>query len=241
MVVWCHYILQIFPQTYLHIHPLFTMERVLHTPELLEMILGALDPKTLLTSATRVCRYWNNVIRDSLVLQRALFLLPERPSTIIQPRANPLLGPHINRLSLTQPGPVDADSLIDARGIFRDEVDKTLQTKATWHKMLVQQPPATRLGIWKIEFSGRGFQHIFEKVDLGSTGGLCMDQLLGLSKQWTEQGYTWSLFWGEHGQGLFDKEKNSLLVLKVGTSLQSSLLELREASHVIVKLTRWST
>lgn len=217
------------------------MERVLNTSELLEIILEALDPQTLLTSATRVCRYWNIFIRDSLDLQRALFVLPERQSYGLQPRANPLLLPYIERLSLTKPHAVDVYSLIDAKGNTRDKNDKFLRTEATWRHMLVQQPPATKLGIWKIEFSGQGFQHLFERIDLSSTGGLSMGQLLEFWKQWTEQGYTWSLFWGEHGQALFDKEKNSLLVLKVGMSVQSSLAELREASHIIVKLTRWST
>lgn len=217
------------------------MERVLNTPELLEIVLGALDHQTLLTSATRVCRYWNDLIRDSPDLQRTLFVLPERSPTCSQPRANPLLLPHIKRLSLTQPDGFDIYSLVEANGNTRDTRNAFLRTEATWRRMLVQQPPATKLGVWKIEFSGRGFQHLFEMVDLDSTGGLWMDRLLDLSKQWTEKGYTWSLFWGEDGQALFDKEKNSLLVLKVGISVQTSLVELRKASHIIVKLTRWST
>lgn len=217
------------------------MERVLNTSELLELILGAVEPQTLLISATRVCRYWNALIRDSLSLQRALFNSPERPSICSQPRANPLLSPHIKRLSLTQPDAVDIYSLLDGKGNIRDESDRFLRTEATWRPMLVQQPPATKLGVWKIEFSGQGFQHLFETIDLSSTGGLCMNQLLDFSKQWTEQGYAWNLFWGGHGQALFDKEMNSLLVLKVGMSVQSSLQELRDTSQIIVKLTRWST
>lgn len=217
------------------------MERVLNTSELLELILGAVEPRTLLVSATLVCRYWNALIWDSLHLQRALYISPERPSICPKPRANPLLSPHIKRLSLTRSNAVDVYNLLDVTGDIHDKSARFLRTEANWRRMLVQQPPAMTLGVWKIEFSGRGFQHIFETVDLSNTGGLCMSQLLEFSRQWAEQGYTWTLFWGENGQALFEKERNSLLVLKVGMSVQFSLQELRDTSHVIVKLTRWST
>ncbi|KUI54597.1 hypothetical protein VP1G_01913 [Cytospora mali] len=192
------------------------MEHVLNTPELLEIILESLEPQTLLTSATRVCHYWNNLISDSLNIQRALFLLPERPSKSTYSRANPLLLPLLTGLSAST---IDLHSLLNDYSHNPNTNDKFLRTEATWRHMLVQQPPATKLGIWKIEFSGRGFQHIFEGVDVSDMGGgLGMNQFLGLAKQWKEQGYTWDLFWGEDGKALLEKERNSLLLLKVGIS-----------------------
>ncbi|KAJ9631901.1 hypothetical protein H2203_000301 [Taxawa tesnikishii (nom. ined.)] len=48
---------------------------VLSTPELLELVLLALAPRDLLL-ATRICRYWNHIIRTSVRIQRVLFFLP---------------------------------------------------------------------------------------------------------------------------------------------------------------------
>ncbi|KAL4954382.1 hypothetical protein BDW69DRAFT_163300, partial [Aspergillus filifer] len=50
--------------------------RVLETPELLEMILVQTDMRTLLISAQRVCRTWKALIDHSPSLQRALFFTP---------------------------------------------------------------------------------------------------------------------------------------------------------------------
>jgi hypothetical protein len=52
--------------------------KVLHTPELFELILLSLAPRTLLTSCVRVSRYWRDVIGDSTPLQQHLFFRPRR-------------------------------------------------------------------------------------------------------------------------------------------------------------------
>ncbi|KKY19624.1 hypothetical protein UCDDS831_g05283 [Diplodia seriata] len=49
---------------------------VFNTTELLELILLSLDPRTLLTAATRVNRRFHDTLRASLPLRRALFLTP---------------------------------------------------------------------------------------------------------------------------------------------------------------------
>lgn len=221
------------------------MERVLNTPELLELVLGALDTQTLLTSATRVCHYWNNLIQGSPELQRALFLWPETDATCPQPRANPLLSPHIANLSLAQPDPFEFCGLLNNKTYIvytshlLDKRDAYLRKQATWRQMLVQQPPVTKLGVWKIEFNRGDFEHIFEVIDIGTTRGLDMSQFVDLAKQWLKQGFNWSLFWGENGQSLLDKERKSLLVLKAGSSVQASLLEMRRSANIVVRLTRW--
>jgi hypothetical protein len=54
------------------------MDVVLETGELLEAVLLQLDLYTLLLSATRVSRYWHDLITRSPSLQRALFFLPDQ-------------------------------------------------------------------------------------------------------------------------------------------------------------------
>ena len=55
---------------------------VLSTVELLEAILLRIDPVTLLVAANRVSRHWHAVINDSLAIQQALFLVPEKEVTL---------------------------------------------------------------------------------------------------------------------------------------------------------------
>jgi hypothetical protein len=50
--------------------------RVLNTPELFELILLSLAPRTLLTACVRVSRHWRDVIEDSSPLQQHLFFRP---------------------------------------------------------------------------------------------------------------------------------------------------------------------
>lgn len=52
-------------------------DKVLHTPELLEAVLGSLDIRTLLTSAQLVSRAWHSLITHSPSLQRALYFRPD--------------------------------------------------------------------------------------------------------------------------------------------------------------------
>ncbi|RAL15382.1 uncharacterized protein BO97DRAFT_411517 [Aspergillus homomorphus CBS 101889] len=54
--------------------------RVFLVYELLEAILLLTDPRTLLTSAQRVCHFWHDLIQDSLEIQRALYFKPSSAS-----------------------------------------------------------------------------------------------------------------------------------------------------------------
>lgn len=67
------------------------VHRTLSTPEVLELILLQLDLRTLLTSAQRTCREWRTLIRDSLALQRALFLMSGTGDSYGRKVSNPLL------------------------------------------------------------------------------------------------------------------------------------------------------
>ncbi|RAK81262.1 uncharacterized protein BO72DRAFT_345072, partial [Aspergillus fijiensis CBS 313.89] len=71
-------------------------QHTLNTPELLELILSQLDPRTLLTAAQLTCRTWRTLIQTSHPLQEALFFRPARASPTTPAPAtkkfNPLLA-----------------------------------------------------------------------------------------------------------------------------------------------------
>lgn len=54
--------------------------KVFLVPEVLEMILLETDTRTLLVSCQRVCHLWQQVIKDSIHLQAALFFKPMKQS-----------------------------------------------------------------------------------------------------------------------------------------------------------------
>jgi hypothetical protein len=62
----------------------------LSTPELLELIPLNLDIQTLLLSQ-RICRTWQEIIQESLPLQKHLFLAPIDDSPTVQKSHNSLL------------------------------------------------------------------------------------------------------------------------------------------------------
>lgn len=221
------------------------MERVISIPELLELVLEASDTWTLLTSATRVCRSWKILIQDSPRLQRALFLLPEKHPSCLQPRANPLLSPYVlcPRTSKDHSNSVNFRTLLDVfldDHLGYDSLRKSLRCKASWQHMLLQQPPAMKVGLWWIGFSSRGVEHHFDVMDMSYTKGLTLPDFLHVFKRWEQMGYSWTLFWGENWQNLLEMEKDSLLVLKAESSVQTELLEMRDASDVVFKLISWS-
>ncbi|KAH9906032.1 hypothetical protein F4778DRAFT_802447 [Xylariomycetidae sp. FL2044] len=124
----------------------------LSIPELLELILLHLDPRTLLVSAPRVRRFWHATITTSPPLQRALFFLadPADPNRIAHPVANGLLREAFPSIfertgameSVHRPTPAPwipegvpatVGDLLGRRGFgCRD---------ASWRRMLVRQPP----------------------------------------------------------------------------------------------------
>ncbi|KAL4966095.1 uncharacterized protein BDV14DRAFT_171599 [Aspergillus stella-maris] len=132
------------------------MNRVLNTPELLEMVLVQLDMQTLLTSAQRVCRPWRAFITKSPSLQKILFFTPIKGSSewglVIDERSiNPLLqekfptifpGKHRKR------NPHHEFSFSNLPMTRNDKsMARFLHQDASWRRMLVQQSPAAPSGI----------------------------------------------------------------------------------------------
>lgn len=214
------------------------MEQVLVTVELLELILKEVDLQTTLTSANRVCRYWNAVIQDSPQLQTLLFFRPEtRPRderlSRKEARMNPLLLRKFEGLLMSTS---DTTCLVD------HEVEKMQRPEASWRKMLVQQPPVHKLGVWKVEmgcYLEQGYENKTQTKNFDVQGGLRMDDLVEYAGG-LERGYTWNLLWGEEGTIRWQKEQRSLFFRKARLSERTSILQLWDDSDLVIKLTRWS-
>lgn len=212
------------------------MERVLLTVELLELILSQVDDlRTVLTSASRVCHLWNQVIQSSPQLQTLLFFRPDTSLTKsgksqTKTRTNPLLVRQFGGLLTSAPdGTYQPVSLPTHDGL--------LSSKASWRCMLMQQPPARKLGTWKIE-TGSSFEHGFEIIthmlDLGAEEGMFVGMLADLIKQ-IGKGSPWTLYWSVEGMERLKKERNSLLVRKARASQRDSLFKMWEESDIVVK------
>ncbi|KAE8335249.1 hypothetical protein BDV24DRAFT_156209 [Aspergillus arachidicola] len=167
--------------------------RIFWIPEILEQVLLHTDVGTLLTSAQRVCRFWHDLTQSSRSLQTALFFQPLRdsPSSATGRVYNPFLenkiwpqlfcgGPSSHVRSLSKRIPVAA--LIDPE-------DAYVRQEASWRRMLIQQPPASSIGVFVME--SRWIKHfgiLPVRVNLGSDiiriedlyRGVLMDELLPL-------------------------------------------------------------
>ena len=142
---------------------------VLHTPELLELVLFHLDFKTRLISAPRVCKFWLETLNTSPLLQKASFFQPEKPSSPEEkPRLNPLLveafgeiffntgpeKPPARRAECFWKLPWSPQALLKLKAPTGSilSVEPTCRQKAftragaSWRKMLVSQPPPPFLG-----------------------------------------------------------------------------------------------
>ncbi|OGM47397.1 hypothetical protein ABOM_002583 [Aspergillus bombycis] len=130
------------------------MHQTLSTPELLESILLQLDLRTLLTSAQRTCRTWRNLIKESPVLQRALFFMPRSGDSHGRKVPNPLLAeafPFV--FDTAMDGRVPAYRTGECLSTFRmakypETQAAFLRREASWRRMLVQQPPVFKLARW---------------------------------------------------------------------------------------------
>lgn len=118
-------------------------EAVLATPELLLMILMHLDMKTLLL-CQRVNNQFLTTIENSHECQRALFLAGEELRKPFEPsmtRMNPLLQskfrPWFDDIKIDQVSFATLE-LAKCRDVY-------LRPEASWRKMLVAQPPVSRL------------------------------------------------------------------------------------------------
>lgn len=129
------------------------MVNSLTLPELLEHMLLFVDMRTLLTSAQRVCRQWHEVINLSQSIQQALFFLPVQPNPDNKKQErvrNPLLGDAFWSLAL----PWDGERWDKPHGpawyLPSDNQDlkrRLGQGNSSWRRMLIQQPPTSKIGI----------------------------------------------------------------------------------------------
>ncbi|PYI36190.1 hypothetical protein BP00DRAFT_173359 [Aspergillus indologenus CBS 114.80] len=124
-------------------------QHTLNTPELLELILTQLDPRTLLTAAQRTSRTWRTLIQTSHPLQEALFFRPAKlpPNTASKSTVNPLLAwafpPFTPHYTPPEKGWTFPFHTLDF--IARPEKQPAyMRREASWRRMLVQQRPAVR-------------------------------------------------------------------------------------------------
>ncbi|KAL4800780.1 hypothetical protein BDV19DRAFT_352127 [Aspergillus venezuelensis] len=133
--------------------------RVLETPELLEMVLVQTDMRTLLISAQRVCHTWKAVMDHSPSIQRALFFKGSQDSPkvnwdwsevrILQTTdvknavLNPLLVENFPSLF---PGKESMGSDSDFLGL--PDLQILMRMDASWRRMLVSQPPIADIGVF---------------------------------------------------------------------------------------------
>ncbi|KAI0906546.1 hypothetical protein F4823DRAFT_74798 [Ustulina deusta] len=174
---------------------LSSRDAVLQTAELLEEILLQVDMRTLLTTAQLVSRQWHDLITSSPALKQALYFEP-----IVRPKGpttqNPLLVEIFplwfpKETKDEQPG-IPKPPKMKRREDFRSlpmaqasRRDAFMHPTATWRYMLVQQPPALRLGQWSICHGMRGDSHNFQRHEFPD--GLRMGSLYDLAQDWVRQ------------------------------------------------------
>jgi hypothetical protein len=130
-----------------------SLQKVVATPELLEAILAQLDVRTLLVSAQLVSHYFYDIVSSSVRLQQALFFIPEPLSDgPVDAVCNPLLlNPFrfwfqpSGRASFKHRG-YSVHSFRAMSVWNSDARDKFMRRRASWRRMLVQQPAPTSLG-----------------------------------------------------------------------------------------------
>lgn len=215
------------------------MDRALSTVELLELILLEVDDlRSILTAVNRVCRLWNHTIRDSPLLQKLLFFRPDTSLTKTdksrtQTRVNSLLLSHLGGL-------LTSTSAETPQSVSLPIQDNPQGVKASWRRMLMQHPPARKLGIWKIK-TGIPFEHGFDitsqMLEMDDEEGVSMEMLVERVNQLC-LGSPWTLYWGREGKEGLEKEKDSLLVRKTSASKRVSLFNMWQEADVIVKFSR---
>lgn len=231
------------------------MNHALATVELLELILLEIDTQTLLTSATRVCKFWNDVIQQSAQLQSALFFRPSIPArykddnnnnnketqiaTTNHIRTNSLLLCRFQDLLGSQQDPLGRNP---AHNPLHDDTEKMSRPEASWRKMLIQQPPVRKLGIWRLDTSPALYQGFTSNTEVLRFGEdhepLTMEALVTFANTLPE-GYSWELFTGEERRERLEREKRTFFVIKSSMKEQQALEEMWSTSDMVVKLTRW--
>ena len=143
-------------------------DRVLLTPELLEVILNNVEEDDLLVNAQRVSLGWNAAITGSIRLQRKLFFQPKPYIPSEEAQYNLILrkkfGPWFakNGPKAVQYGkdikPLDWNSSEQACDAFA-------RKEASWRRMYPVQPPATTLKVVKRTYYMRGHHYVRGSVD----------------------------------------------------------------------------
>ncbi|RDW72586.1 uncharacterized protein DSM5745_07758 [Aspergillus mulundensis] len=119
--------------------------KIFSIPELVEAILLETDPRTLLTSAQRVCRLWNDLIKNKDELQQALFFKPSRKASSRHGhrQMNPLI-PRLWHELFRRKGFATPKYFLPLDPIKAEAYQRP---NASWRRMLLYQPPEYRLGI----------------------------------------------------------------------------------------------
>ncbi|KAE8380672.1 hypothetical protein BDV26DRAFT_279302 [Aspergillus bertholletiae] len=127
--------------------------KVFLIPEILEQILLQTPPQTLITSAQRISQTWYSLICTSPQIQEILFFRPKRsttPRNTARRTLNPFLShkiwPHLFRKRLQSQKIGTTYYGYSLPPADPDEEEIYLRPRASWRRMLVQQPPTSRVG-----------------------------------------------------------------------------------------------
>lgn len=125
--------------------------------ELLTLFLES-APTLVLLNCQRVCRKWNEIIADSTLMQEHLSLSPSEDET--SPSLNPILWQCFGPVLATPSVPHHSKDSIAYKDLYTlpwAHDGKTLRARsrmafarkeASWRRMLVSQPPISRLDWW---------------------------------------------------------------------------------------------
>ncbi|RAK82053.1 uncharacterized protein BO72DRAFT_523922 [Aspergillus fijiensis CBS 313.89] len=159
------------------------MDQVLALPELLEPILLALDLRTLLTSAQRVCTQWRSIVQRSSSLQEKLFFKPRATAKrhySPEPIFNPLLTTAFPAIFHAVSPHRGREFNIADLELITHPAKRTayLRPEASWRSMLIQQPPTSSFGIVQRSGGQLGYSGSYEIMK--TEGGLRMEALFEL-------------------------------------------------------------
>ncbi|KAK0642219.1 hypothetical protein B0T16DRAFT_421187 [Cercophora newfieldiana] len=178
------------------------MDRILtEHPKVLEFILLTLDQRSLLVSAMRVCKQWRSIIAESTPLQEHLFLKPtQSPGTVDSKtrQLNPLLQlafPLFFELPPIRPSVwasfAHQPTSLPHTLLARPNAVAITRRGASWRRMLLQQPPASALGVITAETA------YFTDI-LSFPGGVQMGTLYDLVYKYScrdENPASWCMAW----------------------------------------------
>ncbi|KAJ4272189.1 hypothetical protein NW762_000900 [Fusarium torreyae] len=198
------------------------MDKMLSVPELLELILLHMDMKTLLVSASRVCRHWAATITQSPRIQQALFFQPVSLVGAARPGSftlNPLLVEKFGRCffdidrkytylrradsffrlpwapegSLTRQGPPRSLSMVEKT----ERLEHFTESNSSWRRMLVSQPPPPSLGYLRLDVVDIWFHEVHTALvePQSSPGGLSMGQLYDVVHSTTCQADNYAIWY----------------------------------------------